>query len=233
LCVTPKSTYNTIMETLPNANIPAITNSADTTQKVERLLKLDKITIKDFERLTKPEQNYFAQNCTTKLGQLKGTERDNFLAKIEPVITPTTKSDIWDYNHSVISSAIAGLMRRGGTMPGIKDVAEKTGLSRQTVAKHLKEYQRNPEFTAGMEQFKFMAPNVLTSVLKNALNGDTRAARLYLEMVGAVNKQSTSTVINEQNNYIQVNSTILSQENLNRLTADQLNQIESIVTNRR
>ncbi|HEY4325930.1 MAG TPA: hypothetical protein VGN20_18215 [Mucilaginibacter sp.] len=58
-----------------------------------------------------------------------------------------------------------------------------------------------------------------------------RAARLYPETVGAINKQHTNTVVNEQNNYIQINNTILSQDNLKQLTAEQLNQIESIITN--
>jgi hypothetical protein len=58
-----------------------------------------------------------------------------------------------------------------------------------------------------------------------------KAARLYFDTVGAVNKQPrTCGVINEQNNYIQINNTILSQENLGQLTAEQLNQIENIIT---
>jgi len=59
---------------------------------------------------------------------------------------------------------------------------------------------------------------------------DGKAARLYLEMVGAINRQQPGMVVNEQNNYIQVNNTILSQENLSALTAGQLNQIEHIIT---
>ena len=51
-------------------------------------------------------------------------------------------------------------------------------------------------------------------------------------MVGAINKQKPNTVVNEQNNYIQVNNTILSQENLRQLSPEQLNQIESIITNK-
>ena len=58
-----------------------------------------------------------------------------------------------------------------------------------------------------------------------------KAARLYLEMVGATNKRQANTVINEQNNYIQINNTILSQENLKQLSTEQLNQIENIITN--
>jgi hypothetical protein len=57
------------------------------------------------------------------------------------------------------------------------------------------------------------------------------AARLYFEMVGAINKQQPGRMVTEQNNYIQVNNTILSKENLRSLSEEQLNQIEHIITN--
>ena len=77
-----------------------------------------------------------------------------------------------------------------------------------------------------------MSHNVPANVFKFANNGDMRAARLYLEMVGALNKQPAGTVVNAQNNYIQINNTILSQENLKQLSAEQLAQIENIVTHK-
>ncbi|MBB5395323.1 hypothetical protein [Mucilaginibacter sp. AK015] len=221
------------METTPKSKTPVAANFTGAAQKIDDLLKQDTITNHDFECLSAPERQYLSQACTDILAKLKDAERDNFLEKISPVITPETKSDIWDYNHTIINNAVITLMRQYGTMPGKKAIAEKTGLSRQTVAKHLKEYQRQPDFTAEMQQFKFMAPNVLTSVFNSALNGDMKAARLYLEMVGAANKQRSGTVINEQNNYLQINNTILSQENLKHLTPAQLNQIESIINDNR
>lgn len=117
-------------------------------------------------------------------------------------------------------------------MPTKNVIARETGLSRQTVAKHFAAYKRHPGFTAEMEQFKFMAPNVLANVFKCALSGDMRAARLYFEMVGATGRQPANTVLNEQNNYIQINNTKLSQQNLEQLSAGQLNQIENIIRNR-
>lgn len=75
-----------------------------------------------------------------------------------------------------------------------------------------------------------MAPKLMAKVYKFAVRGDIRAARLYLETVGNTNKRQGNTVVNSQNNYIQINNTILSQENLKRLSAEQLNQIESVVT---
>jgi hypothetical protein len=209
----------------------AATNFTASTTKVMRLLAQKKLTVKDIEGLNKIEREYLEETFTGLVQQLKGAERDDFLDKIDLVVPASTKSDIWEYNHAAINSTVSGFMREHGIMPTQGTIAKKTGLSRQTVAKHFNAYTRRPEITAEMEQFKFMVPRLLANIYKFALNGDTKAARLYFEMVGAINKKQTNTVVNEQNNYIQINNTILSQENLKRLTAEQLNQIESIITN--
>ena len=211
-------------------NLPIASRFKASKQKVDRLFTREKITRKDLEDLDKPERGYLMETCTELLRSLKGAERDKFLDQVDAIMTSATKSDIWDGNHSAISSAVADYMREHGVMPTKHTLAEKTGLSRKTVAKHLANYKNQPEFAEQAEQFKFMAPAVLANVFKASLNGDMRAARLYLEMVGSINKKG-KTVVNEQNNYIQVNNTILSQENLKQLTAEQLDQIERIVTN--
>jgi hypothetical protein len=209
----------------------AMVNLTASATKINHLLALEKITVKDIEDLNHVERQYLAETATQTLTQLKDVERDNFLDKIDQIVPASTKSDIWEYNHSLISSAVSNYMRKNGVMPAKSDIARETGLSRQTVAKHFCAYKRHPEYTSTMEQFKFMAPNVLANVFKHALNGDMKAARLYFEMVGATKKQPAGTVINEQNNYIQINNTILSQENLKQLSEEQLNRIENIITN--
>ena len=162
--------------------------------------------------------------------QLQGVKLDGFIEQIEQIIPANTKRDIWEHNHLLINGAVSPCMGESGVMPTINAVAQKTGLSRQSVARHLKEYKKHPDFTSQMEQFELMAPNVLATVFKSAVSGDVRAARLYFEMIGAGNKNQANKVVNEQNNYIQINNTILSQENLEQLTADQLNQLENIIT---
>jgi len=207
----------------------ALTNYEAAKQKINGLLALKKITIKDIEGLSRMERELLAETATQILPKLTGAERDNFLDKIDLIILPATKSNAWEYNHFVITEAIAGFMRLHGIMPTRNAIADETGLSRQTVAKHFAAYKAQPEFAAQMEQFKFMAPKMLANVFKYASAGDMRAARLYFEMIGSVNKKQ-NTVVNEQNNYIQVNNTILSQENLKQLTPKQLSQIERIIT---
>jgi hypothetical protein len=210
----------------------ALTKFTTSKRKVNRLFTLKKITTKDIEGLNKRERDCLAATTNEILPQLKGKERDSFIDKIELIVPESTKNQLWEHNHLVIGSAISKLMGEYGFMPPKNAIAEETGLSRQTVAKHFKEYKAHPEHAAQMEQFKFMAPNILANVYKFAIKGDMRAARLYFEMVGAVNKQQPNTIVNEQNHYIQINNTILSQENLRQLSAEQLNQIESIITNR-
>jgi hypothetical protein len=208
----------------------AITTAAN--QKIRSLLTRQKITPKDIEDFTGPEREQFQKVLTKTLARLTGEERDKFLDKIDLILPPSTKSAVWEHNHATITNAISNFMRQHGTMPTKNTIAGQTGLSRQTVAKHFAAYRSHPEFTAEMEQFKFMAHNLLGNVFKYAAGGDMKAARLYLEMVGALNKHPGGTVVNAQNNYIQINNTILSQENLKQLSAEQLAQIENIVTHK-
>jgi len=210
----------------------ALTNFTASRIKVNRLLAREKITAKDIEGFNKQERDYLAATASKMLQRLKGEERDKFIDKIELIVPANTKNQLWEHNHFLISRAISKLMREHGTMPPKSAIAEETGLSRQTIARHFKEYKAHPEYIAEMDQFKFMAPKLLANGFNFAVSGDVRAARLYFEMVGAVNKQQANTVVNEQNNYIQINNTILSQENLRQLSAEQLNQIESIITNK-
>ena len=200
-----------------------------TDDKINALLAREKITAADIGDLNEQERWLFEEKLSEILEQSKGAERDRLLEKIEPIIQASTKSDIWERNHMLISNAIANFMRQNAVMPTKSDIAQQTGLSRQTIAKHFKEYKTQPEFAAEMEQFKFMSHKILANVFKHASNGDMRAAKLYFEMVGAIDKQPAATVVTAQNNYIQINNTILSQENIKQLTAEQLQQIENIV----
>ena len=199
------------------------------TRKIDSLLAKKTITAKDIESFSKFELEHLEEVLTLILAKLKGEDRDAFLEKIEQIVAPGTKNDMWEYNHVAINGAISDFMQQHGRMPTKNAIAQKTGLSRQTVTKHMAGYRQNPEYVAEMEQFKFMSHKMLANVFKHATNGDIRAAKLYFEMVGEIGKQQACTVVNEQNNYLQINNTILSQENLKQLSAEQLNQIENIV----
>ena len=125
-------------------------------KKVQTLLKKKIIQGEDLDILSKEEKQQLNEVLTAKLRELSGPERDRFLGKIDNVISRDTKRDIWESNHINISHAISSLMGKNGNMPTKSQIAEETGLSRQTIHKHFKEYKEHPLFLEHEEQFKFI-----------------------------------------------------------------------------
>ncbi|WP_299756736.1 winged helix-turn-helix domain-containing protein [uncultured Pontibacter sp.] len=202
----------------------------DTQAKIDKLLALDSITYDDLEILTKDERSAFEERVTEEFNSLTDRNRDKFFKKIEPIMSKDSKSHNWESNHNQITYAISTLMQDYGRMPSKTEIATKTGLSRQTVHKHLKEYATHPIYLEQLEQFRFMTDKVLARVFKYAVNGDVSAAKLFLTMMTpATPKQNGNTLIQTQNNYIQINGTVLSQEALQQLSPEQLNDLEEIL----
>lgn len=198
--------------------------------KINHLLTLETLTIEDVKDFSEAELNLLGQRITEIFNQLKGVERDRFYRKIEAAITKDTKNQIWENNHNQITWAIATLMQEYGRMPSQTEIAIKTELSRQTINKHLKEYATAPQYVEQIEQFRFMTAKVLAKVFYYAVNGDMRAAKLYFSVIGNNNGQAPqNTLIKNQNNYIQINGTMLSQETVKHLNPEQLNSIETIL----
>jgi hypothetical protein len=199
--------------------------------KVNKILELEIITRDDIKPLNPAELKYLSEVITEKFNRIKGEERDNFYEKIEPITNYAFKNQLWEVNHNNITNAISSLMQEYGRMPSKAEIATKTELSRQTVHNHLKEYTNHPLYLQQVEQFRFMTSKVLAKVFQFAVNGDTGAAKLYFNVMGCFNNgQSTNgTLIQNQNNYIQINGTVLSQETVKHLNPEQLNTIETIL----
>lgn len=203
----------------------------ETETKINKILSLEQITPKDIERLNEKESTLLMEILTERANKLKGTEWDKFYKKIEPITSDTTKNQIWENNHIQITWAISTLIQDNGRMPTKTEIADKTGLSRQTIHKHLKEYTNHPQYLGQIEQFRFMTSQVLAKVFQFAVNGDTGAAKLYFNVMGFMNngQSPNNTLIQNQNNYIQINGTVLSQETIKHLSPEQLNAIETIL----
>ena len=202
-----------------------------TETKINKVLSLEQITPKDLEQLSEKENARLIEIFTETFNKLTGTERDEFYNKIEPVTSETTKNQLWEHNHAQITWAISTLMQELGRIPTKTEIATKTELSRQTIHKHLKEYANHPMYLMELESFRFMTSKVLAKVFNYAVNGDTGAAKLYFNVMGFMNNKQAqnNTLIQNQNNFIQINGTVLSQETIKSLTPEQLNTIETIL----
>lgn len=198
--------------------------------KINKVLALNQITPDELNELTDPEKDRLMEILTEQFNQLKGTERDRFYNKIETITSETTKNQLWESNHNQITWAISTLMKEYGRMPTKSEIAIKSELSRQTIHKHLKDYKSHPLFMGELEQFRFMTSKVLAKVFHFAVNGDIGAAKLYFNVMGYLNNGSPkNSFIQSQNNFIQINQTIVSQETIKQLAPDQLLKIEQLL----
>lgn len=198
--------------------------------KINEILLLKEITHSDLEHLSKAEGETFNEIITKRFNELKGIERDRFYNKIEPITSQSTKNQLWEMNHNNITWAISTLIQESGRMPSKTEIATKTELSRQTIHKHFNEYKTHPQYLGQIEQFSFLSSKVLAKVFQFAINGDIGAAKLYFNVMGFMKEQvQNNTLIQNQNNYIQINGTVLNQDVIKNLNAEQLNSIETIL----
>jgi len=200
-------------------------------KKINSLLAKKKIKPGDSSKLLNAkERDIFNKILANKLAESKGEELDKLLEQLSEVLPNEVKNQLWENNHYSITHSMSKLIEEYGKMPTKNQIANDTGLSRQTIHKHLSNYAEHPLYAEQVKQFKFMADRVLAKVIKQAAQGDMKAARLYFEVMGNLgNEGRLNSTIKTQNNYIQINQTKLSQETIKNLSPEQLNQIEAVL----
>ena len=195
-------------------------------QKTKELLALEMITKEDIEGLTQDQIDHFQKVTMEKLNNSEGAELDNLREKIDPILSQQTKNDIWENNHRKIIQETSNFISEFGRMPLKIDLAQRVGLSRQTLNKHLKEYKNHSLYKDHFESFSFMTEKLMSKMFQFALRGDVKAARLYFDILS---RNETGNYIKSQKNYIQFNNLIISEENLKALTRDEFAKIEEIL----
>jgi hypothetical protein len=178
---------------------------------------------------TKKGSDYFRAEFHKRLNEFKGEEYDKLLKQIDPILHESSKNALWENHHLQITQFIATYIDEYGAMPNKTKIADGTRLSRNTIHKHFKAYQQLDIYKGQHEQFKIMRDKILAKVYQYATRGDVKACKVFLEFTGGLNNNGTSTQNLTQNNFIQVNNTIIRQENIRDLDEDQLKQIEEII----
>jgi hypothetical protein len=219
----------------PGTNM--IRNPEKSMEKIESLLMKEEISEEDLEALDSAERALLAE-ATRELmiGMEKGASKMQLLQKFA-ILTEDKilNEDIWEANHSMILSTIAGFVRQYGLIPSAARIARQTGISRKTVTKHLKEYKQGRQEEEQQAQHSIMKDAVIGRILSQALDGDLKAAKLYLSTFSEAgasenNSQPHSNIVNQQNNFLQINGVVVSQETLKQLPPEQMQQLESILT---
>lgn len=218
------------METTDNNN-PAATSQPQLSDKIDALFKQKTITKEDLLQLSSEEQDLVFKKIDQAMNTLKEEERDELLEQIAPILPKGANNDIWENNHYKIMRAIGTYMAQCGMMPKSTDIIKTTGLSRQTICKHLKEYKNNELYARQKEQYKMLTGNMLGMLYHLAACGDVKAIKLYLQATGVLGSYHTvnQNFVENQHNYIQINETRLSQEQIEKLSPERLKQIEELL----
>jgi hypothetical protein len=157
-----------------------------------------------------------------RLTKLKEIENDNNgLAFI--------KRERWYANEALINVFISNSLAKSRIMPSITDIGLGTGLSRVTIQKHLKERRSDEHHNEQTEMLKGMTHSVLAHLYRIGVEDrNVKALNSFLNHFSPA-RSSQPTQSNTQNNYIQINGMILSQENIKQLNPEQLQTIEGIL----
>lgn len=188
---------------------------------VSELLKSKEIQKEDYGKLSKDEQtelfNLFREKMNTK-----GVKKDEVIKTMWNLLDINARNTLWEHNHETILLEIHSHIMDHGRMPTIRNLVDKTDLSRQTITKHLNEYKENQLYKDYKEQYKMLHTKVLDVVYKISMRGDIKACKLYLETTGEMIKANTY-IDKQQNNSTLNNYAQLTPEEIKKL-ADKLKQ---------
>jgi len=193
-------------------------------------LKSGRITEADIKKLTDQELTALNYAINNKLYYLWGKDRDFLTEKIKDIISEDSKLNKWSIDHINIKAALSDFVIDCNRMPSLLELTGRTGTSAETIRKHINEYESHGNYTEQQALFKILGEKILAKVAKYAIEGDVKAARLYFEVVnGTMSRQPVNNnTFNTQNNYLQVNGKIISQQAILNLPPEQQEQLERI-----
>lgn len=143
-------------------------------------------------------------------------------------VVEDTRRARWQLNRNLIENALHEAITKKNRLPTQCEIALKTGLSRVSVAKHLKEGFKSDGYTEEMEAYKIMTPKVLNAMYKLALEqNNLKAMKSFLDYFK--DNSSGLTKINQQTNYLQINNTRIDEITVKELPEAARLQIENII----
>lgn len=205
-------------------------------QIAQEFLSQKKLTMKGFWKLTKPQQDLLNEEINRRINTLTGERKDMFVAKLNGLLDKEDKNQLWQHNHTRIQTTLSNLLMEYNRMPTVDKLAQQSGVSRQTVYKHLKHFNTQKQYKEEWDRIRYASISIFATVAKCALKGDMKAARLYFDIIdnsgGEGRTYIKNQVNNQQNHYLTINSVKLDEPTLNSMPVELLQQIEEFVKNR-
>ncbi len=199
-----------------------------TAHKFDMLLCLEKIEHCHLKALGPDDKTAFMDMLYNRLAKLAECERDEELnALVAKAAALLDNEFIWEHNHAKIMKAMRAYTRANGTVPTKAYLASTCGLNRKTIQEHLKAFNGNATGNDQNEAINIMSHDIMGTVIKAALNGDMKAAKLYFDTTKVFKPNEIK--VSTQNNFVQINKTVINQQVIQQLKPEQLQLIEQII----
>ncbi len=158
-------------------------------------------------------------------------EQTNTNEEPKQELNPDESNEItWETNHEKITEALRYLQRKE-VKPTVSNIAKLTKLSRKTVANHINQDGTSLIRKSYSNVNRFMLDEVVERICRKACFGDLKAAQLYLELMGVIERSrgKINTNILNHNNTVMVKGQALTDEVVQNLSAENLTQLEEFV----
>jgi hypothetical protein len=94
----------------------------------------------------------------------------------------------WERNHIKLTHAYLDIVKETKTVPTLKELKEKTGISFNIISKHLREMDLDRLTTASSH--KLLANNIIMGLASKGASGDPFAAKLYFQIMFGFSEKS-------------------------------------------
>jgi hypothetical protein len=136
------------------------------------------------------------------------------------------KNTTYEINHTKITDCIHNYISNNRNFPMIHTISGKTGLSRQTVYKHLKSGLKNEFNSIVKGKNEIMSMQALQQLyLIGIQDRNASALKHFIQLSGGANNSTTNV-----NNYIQINNLKISNEDFNKLPTETILEVEAIIS---
>lgn len=113
---------------------------------------------------------------------MKKTNKNKKNQSQEVLTTLNQNQTKWEENHTKIFEAYYKLFKnvaRSGKIPSLSEIANDSGVTRQTIAKHI----QNLKLNELSPKHKLRVDKILNGLSRKAERGDVSAAKLYMQIV--------------------------------------------------
>lgn len=157
------------------------------------------VTKSDIAGLSKEEKELLIHHVTHQLSLCNNPHSYQHEAKkYENVLEEKSRNRNWDANHIRIKNYVEEHLGKYDCLPSITEMASVIGLSRQTISKHLAEFEMGDYLKEEMQMFNVMFSDLMAVLFNKAKEGDINAIKLYAEILEKRNVGSNTINIKNQ-----------------------------------